>query len=56
MTTLVDVPEESCDLQPLKTCQHGTKLLPYLTPTKKCGAVPKQAGADIALLEYPSEV
>ena len=30
--TLVDVPEETCDLNPQKTCRLVTKLVPSLKP------------------------
>ena len=39
---VVDVPEEMCDLVPVKTCNLVTKLLPKLTPTQECSSVPKQ--------------
>ena len=53
---LVDVPEESCDLQPQKTCgwDHDvgililrklyrlvTRLVPSLKPTRECAMVPQ---------------
>ena len=33
LTSLVDVPEEVCDLNPQKTCRLTTKLVPRLKPT-----------------------
>ena len=38
----VDVPEEVCDLQPMKTCRSVTKLLPKLIPQTECSMVPKE--------------
>merc|ERR1712203_245848 len=32
LTSLVDVPEEICDLNPQKTCRYVTKLVPRLKP------------------------
>jgi hypothetical protein len=32
-TSLIDVPEETCDLNPQKTCRLQTKLVPNLKPT-----------------------
>ena len=40
--TVVDVPEESCDLNPQKTCRLATKLVPSLTPKHECTQVPKE--------------
>jgi len=40
--TLVDVPEEMCDLNPQKTCRLITKLVPSLKPKQECTTVPKQ--------------
>ena len=40
--SLVEVPEESCEVQPQKTCRHATKLVPQLTPEKECTQVPTQ--------------
>jgi len=40
--TLVDVPEESCDLNPQKTCRMMTKLVPSLKPKQECTMVPKE--------------
>ena len=40
--TLVDVPEEVCDLQPQKTCRLVTKLVPSLDPKRECTSVPKE--------------
>jgi len=40
--TLVDVPEETCDLNPQKTCRLITKLVPSLKPKKECTTVPQE--------------
>ena len=40
--SLVDVPEESCDLNPQKTCRKATKLTPRLIPEKECTIVPRE--------------
>merc|ERR1712123_124746 len=40
--TLVDVPEESCDLNPQKTCRLVTKLVPSLKPKKECTTIPQE--------------
>ena len=40
--SLVEVPEESCEVQPQKTCRHATKLVPQLTPEQECTQVPTQ--------------
>ena len=40
--SLVDVPEEICDLNPQKTCHLVTKLVPSLKPKEECTTVPKE--------------
>jgi hypothetical protein len=40
--SLVDVPEEMCDLNPQKTCRLVTKLVPSLDPKRECTIVPKE--------------
>ena len=42
IATLVDVPEEVCDLNPQKTCRFVTKLVPRLKPEHQCTTVPKE--------------
>jgi len=42
IASLVDVPEESCDLNPQKTCRFVTKLVPRLSPSHECTIVPKE--------------
>merc|ERR1712113_221686 len=42
LTSLVDVPEEVCDLNPQKTCRFITKLVPSLSPEHQCTIVPKE--------------
>jgi len=40
--SLVDVPEEVCDLNPQKTCRLQTKLVPSLKPKQECTTVPQE--------------
>ena len=40
--TIVDVPEEMCDLNPQKTCRLVTRLVPSLNPQQECTIVPKE--------------
>ena len=42
ITSLVDVPEEVCDLNPQQTCRLVTKLVPRLSPKHECTIVPKE--------------
>ena len=42
IASLVDTPEEVCDLNPQKTCRHVTKLVPKLAPSHECTIVPKE--------------
>jgi len=42
ITSLVDVPEETCDLNPQKICKFETKLVPKLSPKHECTLVPKE--------------
>ncbi len=42
ITSLVDVPEEQCDLNPQQTCRFQTKLVPSLSPTHECTIVPQE--------------
>lgn len=42
ITTLLDVPEEVCDLNPQKTCRFQTKLVPKLSPKHECTEVPQE--------------
>ena len=37
--TLVDIPEETCDLNPMKICKPVTKLVPSLKPKEECATV-----------------
>ena len=37
---MVDVPEETCDLNPQKTCRLATKLVPRLKPKHQCTVFP----------------
>jgi hypothetical protein len=40
--TLIDVPEEACDLNPQKTCRLVTRLVPSLKPEAECTIVPQE--------------
>lgn len=40
--SLVDVPEEFCDLNPQKTCKLVTKLVPRLKARRECTQVPRE--------------
>merc|ERR1711892_682098 len=42
ITSVVDVPEEVCDLNPQKICKFVTKLVPSLSPKHECTIVPKE--------------
>ena len=42
VASLVDVPQEVCDLNPVKTCRFATKLVPHLSPTHQCTIVPRE--------------
>ena len=42
VASVVDVPEEVCDLNPQKTCRFITRLVPKLTPKHECTIVPKE--------------
>eukprot|EP00096_Caligus_rogercresseyi_P015329 TRINITY_DN777_c0_g1_i1.p1 TRINITY_DN777_c0_g1~~TRINITY_DN777_c0_g1_i1.p1 ORF type:complete len:359 (+),score=130.14 TRINITY_DN777_c0_g1_i1:235-1311(+) len=42
ITSLVDVPEEVCDLNPQKTCRFQTKLVPKLKPKHECTLIPQE--------------
>lgn len=43
VTTVVEVPEEVCDLNPQKICRFVTKLAPRLEPVKECTTTPKES-------------
>nr|XP_040570516.1 oleosin-B4-like isoform X2 [Lepeophtheirus salmonis]XP_040570548.1 oleosin-B4-like isoform X2 [Lepeophtheirus salmonis] len=42
VTSLVDIPEEICDLNPQKTCRFQTKLVPRLKPAHECTTIPQE--------------
>ena len=42
ITTMIDIPEEICDLNPQKTCRLMTKLVPKLTPKHECTIIPQE--------------
>jgi len=41
-TVIVDNPVEECDMEPIKTCKHVTKLVPRLVASLECVDVPKE--------------
>lgn len=41
-TVVQEVPEETCNLEPQKTCKFVTKLVPTLKPTEECVDIPKE--------------
>ena len=43
VASLVDVPEEVCDLNPEKICRYKTTLVPSLVPQEECTQVPKES-------------
>jgi len=42
ITTVVEVPEEVCDLNPRKICKNITKLVPRLKPSRECSIIPQE--------------
>jgi len=42
VTSLIDVPEEVCDLNPQKVCKFQTKLVPKLKPAHECTIIPRE--------------
>ena len=42
ITSLIDVPEEICDLNPQKTCRFQTRLVPSLKPEHECTTIPQE--------------
>merc|ERR1711874_134050 len=42
VTLVQDIPKETCDLQPERTCKHVTKLVPHLKSKLECVDVPKE--------------
>ena len=42
VVSLLDVPEEVCDLNPQKTCRFQTKLVPKLKPEHECTIIPQE--------------
>jgi len=40
-----EVPEETCNLEPQKSCKHVTKLVPLLKPSEECVDIPKEVCA-----------
>ena len=42
VTTAVEVPEEVCNVNPVRYCREGTKLVPELEPVEECRVVPRE--------------
>ena len=42
VASLVDIPQETCDLNPVESCSLETKLVPVLRPQQECSAVPRE--------------
>merc|ERR1719234_1784842 len=42
VVSVVEQPEEVCDLNPQKTCRYATKLVPKLMPKHECTIIPKE--------------
>merc|ERR1711892_1540406 len=40
--SVMDQPEEQCELSPQKTCRHKTTLVPRLKPENECTIVPRE--------------
>jgi len=41
-TVVTEVPEETCNLEPQKSCKFVTKLVPLLKPQEECVDIPKE--------------
>jgi len=41
-TIVVDKPIEECNIEPIRSCKHITKLVPKLVPVQECIDVPKE--------------
>jgi len=41
-TIVVDNPVETCEMEPVRTCKHVSKLVPKLVPVEECADVPKE--------------
>lgn len=42
VASIVDIPEETCDLNPQEVCRLQTKLVPRLTPIEECKTHPRE--------------
>ena len=40
--SFLQVPEETCNLEPQRQCKHVTKLVPLLKPVEECVDIPKE--------------
>jgi len=41
-TIVVENPVETCEMEPVRSCKHVTKLVPKLVPVEECADVPKE--------------
>ena len=41
-TIVVENPVETCEMEPVRSCRHVTKLVPVLSPRLECSDVPKE--------------
>ena len=41
-TIVVDKPIEECNIEPVRSCTHVTKVVPKLVPVQECIDVPKE--------------
>jgi len=42
-TAIIEIPSETCNLEPQRICKHVTKLVPILKPTEECVDIPTEA-------------
>ena len=47
ITTVQDIPKESCTLDPHRACKAVTKLVPRLEPSEECVDIPKEVCARV---------
>jgi len=42
-TAIIEIPSETCNLEPQRECKHVTKLVPILKPSEECVDIPTEA-------------
>jgi len=42
-TAIIEIPSETCNLEPQRICKHVTKLVPHLKPSEECVDIPTEA-------------